>query len=61
MNRPTLIAYTVTGTNGNAFWTRVGACWPNKAGGFQLKLNALPVNGELVLLPPKDEAEKSPE
>jgi len=55
-NAPALIAYQVEGSeNGKGYWHRVGAAWPNKAGGFQVKLTALPVNGELVLMPPKAE------
>ena len=51
---PALIAYQVDrNENGNAFWHRIGAAWQNKKGGFQIKLTALPVDGELVLLPPK--------
>lgn len=55
-NKPELIAYVAKeGTNNQSIFTRVGAAWPNKAGGFQIKLDALPPNGELVLLPPKEE------
>lgn len=54
MNAPALIAYQVTSgkEGGKAFWQRCGAAWPNKKGGFQLRLNAMPFGGELVLLPP---------
>lgn len=53
-NAPALIAYQVTPgkEGGKAFWQRCGAAWPNKKGGFQLRLNAMPLGGELVLLPP---------
>ena len=54
-NKPALIAYTVENTaNDKAIFTRVGAAWPNSKGGFQVKRSAIPVNGELVLLPPKE-------
>ena len=51
---PALIAYLVSPgkDGGKAFWQRCGAAWPNKKGGFQLRLNAMPIGGELVLLPP---------
>ena len=52
-NSPALIAYHVTEKGEKAYWTRIGAAWPNKKGGFQVKLETRPVNGELVLLPPK--------
>lgn len=53
-NSPALIAYQVTPgkEGGKAFWQRCGAAWPNKKGGFQLRLQVMPLGGELVLLPP---------
>lgn len=53
--KPELIAYTVTGEGDNAFFHKIGAAWANSKGGYQIKLAALPVNGEIVLLPPKEE------
>lgn len=51
---PALEAFTVRGRGEDkGFFSRIGAAWPNKAGGFNLKLDALPVNGEIVLLPRK--------
>lgn len=39
-----------------SFWSRVGAAFPHKEGdGFNIELDALPVNGRLVVLPPKEE------
>ena len=35
-----------------SFWVRVGSAWTGK-NSISIKLNALPVNGRLVLLPPK--------
>ncbi len=52
--KPELIAYTVTGTGENTFFHKIGAAWANKKGGFQIKLAANPINGEIVLLPPKE-------
>ncbi len=62
-NSPALIAYHVTENGKKTYWARIGAAWPNKKGGFQVKLETIPVNGELVLLPPKakDETETQPE
>ncbi len=45
-----------------AIWPRVGTVWAHdKGGGFNLELEALPVNfdGRLVLLPPKDKSAPS--
>jgi hypothetical protein len=58
-NRPTFIAYTVTERTGRKnVWTPVGAAWPHtSAKGFTIKLHALPLNGHIVLLEPRqDEA-----
>lgn len=50
---PELIAYGVRQSGEKSHFTRIGAAWGNKKGGFGLRLEALPVNGEIVLLPPK--------
>ena len=53
--QPKLLAYTVTKSGEKSYFHRIGAVWENSKGGFLVKLNALPVNGELVLLPPKED------
>ena len=36
-------------------WIRVGVAWPSRSGdGFDLRLNALPVNGKLFVRPKRD-------
>ena len=65
-NKPTLYAYAVKdrGRNQKAIWTRVGAAWPHEKGkGFTIELEALPVDGRLVLTEPKsdDKGETSPD
>lgn len=52
--KPDLHAFTVTGTDEKPFYTKIGAAWKNKKGGYGIRLDALPVNGEIVLFPPKD-------
>ncbi len=55
-NKPTYLVYAVKnrGRNQKAIWTRIGAAWPHKGGnGFSIELEALPVDGRLVLTPPK--------
>lgn len=54
---PTLIAYAVTENSGKSHFTRIGAAWPNSKGGYGIRLDALPVAGEIVLLPPQDREE----
>jgi hypothetical protein len=62
-NKPSLIAYTVKnrGRNQSAIWTRIGAAWPHKDGtGFSIELEATPVDGRVVLMPPKADEEEAP-
>lgn len=59
-DKPTLIAYAVK--NGSepeakAVWTRIGAAWPHaKGAGFSIRLDALPMDGRIVLVAPLIEA-----
>jgi hypothetical protein len=47
---PSHDVFTVTGDQGSKRWTRIGAAFANKDGkGFNVALDALPVNGALVL------------
>lgn len=58
---PSLIAYQVDrNRSGKAYWNRIGAAWPNKAGGLQVKLSTLPIDGELILIPPKRDDASQP-
>ncbi|TNF60521.1 MAG: hypothetical protein EP303_07000 [Deltaproteobacteria bacterium] len=43
------IAYTVVERNkdGRKFWVRVGAAFVNRDGSLNVRLDAMPVNGEL--------------
>lgn len=51
---PAYIAYTVDGDQQDAYWTRIGAAWPQRNGeGFNVQLTALPISGRIVLMPPK--------
>jgi hypothetical protein len=60
-NKPSLLAYTVKNRGkGKAIWTRIGAAWPHNSGtGFSIELEALPVDGRLVLIPPKSDEEEA--
>jgi hypothetical protein len=58
-NKPTLYAYTVRdrGPGRPAIWTRIGAAWPHgKGNGFTIALEALPLDGRIVLTEPKEAA-----
>lgn len=46
----------VTQKNGDKNWyTKVGAAWNVSNDGISIKLQALPVGGELVMFPPKSD------
>jgi hypothetical protein len=58
-SKPTYIAYTVRkrGQDKSDFWTRIGAAWPfeNENGsGLSIQLDALPIDGRIVLCEPKE-------
>ena len=52
---PALIAWHVReAKGGKAFWTRIGAAWAHQNGeGHTLQLDLNPLDGRIVLLPPK--------
>lgn len=54
-NKPTHFAYTVRDTKNGAFWTRIGAVFAHgKSGGFTVQVQAFPIDGKIVCLPPKE-------
>lgn len=55
--KPDLNAYVVTGTTEKPFYTKIGAAWTNSKNGYGLRLDALPINGEIVLFPPREKDE----
>ncbi|MBK6707991.1 MAG: hypothetical protein IPG54_11140 [Sphingomonadales bacterium] len=49
-NRPSHRLFNVTGDGDNARWTDIGVAFATKDGnGFTLILNAIPVNGRVVM------------
>ena len=57
--KPALYAYQVCEPgNGKSFWTRIGAAWLNKDGGFSLQLDSVPLDGRIVCQPPKQDAQE---
>jgi hypothetical protein len=64
MSKPAFNAYVVTnyGTEDSkkAAWRQIGVAFPHKTGGgFDLVLDALPVSGRVVLMPPKEDEKAS--
>lgn len=53
--RPDYRAF-VTRQNGDKnYYTEIGVAWNVASGGISIKLQALPVDGNIVLFPPKDD------
>ena len=47
---PTHIAYQKRMQGDKAFFNRIGAAWPTKSGtGFSIQLDAVPLDGRIVL------------
>ena len=47
---PTHTVSQVRDSNGKSYWTRVGSAWAHKDGkGFNIQLDALPIDGRLVV------------
>lgn len=40
---------------GKTHWARIGAAFKRDNGGFSVVLDALPIGGELLIVPPDDE------
>jgi hypothetical protein len=53
--KPDLIAYVVKENGEKSFYNRIGVAWKNSKGGVKIVLEAFPVSGELLLLPPREE------
>jgi len=62
MTTPTHTCYSVRdrGENRKAFWMPIGSAWTNKDGSFNLRLDAFPIDGKIVVRPRK-EGEREPE
>jgi hypothetical protein len=58
--KPTHTAYTVREGKAGAkgFWVDIGSAWTNKDGSLSVTLDALPVNGRLVICVRKDDDAK---
>ena len=47
------IAYSISERNGRSFWTRIGRAFTNRDGSITVRLEALPMNGQLQLRDPE--------
>jgi len=48
------------GNEDKTIWTNIGVAFKNKDGSISCNLNALPVNGKIVLFIPKPQEEEQP-
>ena len=51
---PDLKAFATTQSDDKTFYHEIGAAWKTSNGGYSIKLHANPINGEIVLFPPKE-------
>lgn len=54
--KTTLEVYTVIESRREGdrnYWHRVGSAWKNRDGSLSIKLNSLPMNGELIVKKPR--------
>lgn len=52
-NKPDYTVYVSEQVGDKTYYNRVGAAWNVAKEGISIKLNALPIDGNLVLFPPK--------
>lgn len=53
--QPDFLVYAVNGDGKKASWTKIGAAFMHKhSNGYNIVLDAFPINGRLVLREPKD-------
>lgn len=57
--KPELRAFTVNqygkGSERSTRWTEIGAAWRTQNGNLRIQLEAVPTNGQIILLPPKED------
>ncbi len=61
--QPAFTAFAVSkrGEGQDDWWNPIGAAFPHQDGkGYNIVLQAMPLNGKIVLRPPKEEADELP-
>jgi hypothetical protein len=60
-NAPSHIAWHVRDAGPDrSFWNRVGVAWTNRDGSLSVHLDAVPLDGKVVLQVPKEKAADQP-
>ena len=54
MSGERLEAKTPVERDGKTYWTKCGVAFPTRDGGYSIQLDAVPVNGKLVLMKPRE-------
>jgi hypothetical protein len=51
MTKPSHTCFTVRerGEDAKGFWLAIGSAWTNRDGSFNIQLDALPIDGKIVL------------
>jgi len=59
MSKPTHTCFVVRsrGEDRKPFWAIIGSAWLNRDGSFNVKLDALPIDGEMVIRKRKERDE----
>ena len=63
IQQPAFTAFAVSkrGEGQDDWWNPIGAAFPHQDGkGYNSVLQAMPLNGKIVLRPPKEEADETP-
>ena len=53
--RPDFSVFVSRKSGDKTFYTRIGSAWHVGENGISIRLDALPVSGECVMFPPKDD------
>lgn len=48
------------GNDGKTHWTKIGVAFPRDKGGYSVKLDALPLDGEILLAVPRERLRGGP-
>ncbi len=59
MTKPTHTCFTVRnrGEGAKPYWHAIGSAWTNRDGSFNVRLDSLPLDGEIVIRLRKEDAE----
>lgn len=58
MTKRMLEAKTPVERNGKTYWTKIGVAFETSNGGWSVQLDALPVNGKIVLMEKQERGER---